>query len=94
MTSVRINSNIVLAILLRVYSHSSVLTKTHWHNETLDYYNEKLEAAKLAKKAEQCIKDYRLNHGVFIDAVCDPNETGLIGQDITPITTDHGYIDA
>jgi poly-gamma-glutamate system protein len=35
-----------------------------------------------------------MHKGVFIDALNDPNETTLIGQDITFITTDRGYIEA
>jgi poly-gamma-glutamate system protein len=58
------------------------------------WYNEKLEAAKQARAAQQCIKEYRLEKGVFVDEVNDPNETALIGQDLTPITTDRGDIDA
>lgn len=60
----------------------------------LKYYEQKLEAAKLFQKASDYLKEYRLQKGVFIDAVNDPNETALIGQDITPVTTDRGYIDA
>jgi poly-gamma-glutamate system protein len=59
-----------------------------------EWYNQKLEASKLTEKAANYLKEYRLQKGVFIDAVNDPNETALIGQDITLITTDRGYIEA
>ena len=58
------------------------------------WYNQKLEASKLAQEAADYLKEYRLHKGVFIDALNDPNETALIGQDITLITTDRGYIEA
>jgi poly-gamma-glutamate system protein len=58
------------------------------------YYQEKIEASELAKAAQDFLKEKRLQKGVFIDAVNDPNRTTLIGQDITPITTDRGYIEA
>jgi len=58
------------------------------------WYAEKLEAAKLTQKAERYLKGKRLQKGIFIDPVNDPNETALIGQDITPITTDQGYIES
>jgi len=58
------------------------------------WYNEKLEASKLTEKAVNYLKEIRLQRSVFIDAVNDPNETALIGQDITLITTDRGYIEA
>jgi poly-gamma-glutamate system protein len=58
------------------------------------WYAQKLEASKLAKDAAEFLKEFRLHKGIFIDAVNDPNETVLIGQDITQITTDRGYIEA
>ena len=60
----------------------------------LKYYDQKLEASKLAKEATDYLKEFRMHKGVFVDVVNDPNETALIGQDITPITTDRGYIEA
>lgn len=60
----------------------------------LKWYEQKIEAARIAKNAAEFLKEFRLQKGVFIDAVNDPNETALIGQDITPITTDRGYIEA
>lgn len=58
------------------------------------YYDEKLAAAKLAKTAAEYLKTNRLQKGVFIDPINDPNETALIGQEITLITTDRGNIEA
>jgi len=58
------------------------------------WYEQKLEASKLAKKAADFLKDFRLQKGIFVDAINDPNESALIGQDITQITTDRGYIDS
>lgn len=60
----------------------------------LKWYEQKIEAARIAKNAAEFLKEFRLQKGVFIDAVNDPNGTALIGQDITPITTDRGYIEA
>ncbi len=59
-----------------------------------EYYEEKLQASKLAEHAQEILKEKRLKRGIFIDAVNDPNKTALVGQDITPITTDRGYIEA
>jgi poly-gamma-glutamate system protein len=84
--------------VLAVFAVAALLVFLAVENSKVDvkqkWYAEKLEAAKRAKAAQQCIKDYRLERGVFVDAVNDPNETALIGQDITPITTDRGDIDA
>jgi poly-gamma-glutamate system protein len=58
------------------------------------WYSEKLEASRLALRAQVCLKNFRLQEGVFTDNLNDPNSTALIGQDITAITTDRGYIDS
>lgn len=60
----------------------------------LKWYDQKIEAARLTKNAMDYLKDHRMHKAVFVDVVNDPNETALIGQDITPITTDRGYIEA
>jgi poly-gamma-glutamate system protein len=59
-----------------------------------DWYKEKLEAAKLSQLAAEHLKSHRLEKGIFIDAVNDPNQTALIGQEYTLITTDQGEIGA
>ncbi len=60
----------------------------------LKWYDQKLEASRLASEATEYLKDLRMRKGVFVDVLNDPNETALIGQDLTPITTDRGYIEA
>ena len=60
----------------------------------LKFYDQKIEAARLASEAANYMKESRMRKSVFVDVVNDPNETALIGQDITPITTDRGYIEA
>ena len=60
----------------------------------LKWYDQKIEASKLASEAAEYLKEFRMHKGVFVDIINDPNETALIGQDITPITTDRGFIEA
>ena len=60
----------------------------------LKYYDQKIEASKLAVTATEYLKEFRMHKGVFVDIINDPNETALIGQDLTPITTDRGFIEA
>lgn len=90
----RAKSNIVLGLM----SLLSLLAFLAVENSKIDvrqeWYNEKLEAARLAQESENCLKNHRLEKGVFIDAVNDPNQTALIGQEYSLITTDRGYIDA
>lgn len=94
MQKFRAKSNIVLGMLsllallaLIATENGKVMVKQKW-------YNQKLEAAELARDAEAYLKNKRLEKGVFIDVVNDPNETALIGQKYTMITTDRGDIES
>lgn len=84
----------VLAILSLVALAGLYLVETQKNDVKRKWYVEKLEASKIAKQAADLLKEHRLQNSVFIDVVNDPNRTTLIGQDITPITTDQGNIDA
>ena len=44
--------------------------------------------------AEETIKEYQKSRGFFIDLVNDPNQTTLIGEKNTIITTDRGSLNA
>ena len=59
-----------------------------------DYYQEKLQAAKIADRAIHAIKAARLEKGIAIDKEADPTMSGLIGEIITPSTSDHGVLAA
>ncbi len=54
------------------------------------HFAEKMEAATRTELAMRAIKEARLGSGGVIDVVNDPNETGLIGQGFSLITTDRG----
>jgi poly-gamma-glutamate system protein len=57
-----------------------------------DYYNEKIQAAQLAKKAQEVIKQEINHRGLVIDVRNDPNLSGLIGPQYSLITTDRSNI--
>lgn len=57
-----------------------------------DYYSEKIQAAQLAKKAQETIKQEINRRGLVIDVRNDPNLTGLIGPQYSLITTDRSNI--
>lgn len=59
-----------------------------------EYFEEKLEAAKLMQKAENTIKEHRLAQDIFIDEVNDPNRTAMIGDKQSLIVTDRGNLTA
>ena len=90
----RAKSNIVLSALSLLSLLAFIAVENSKIDVEQDWYSEKLKAASLAKKAAETLKDYRLEKGVFIDDVNDPNQTALIGQEYTQITTDRGYIEA
>ncbi|HSD63171.1 MAG TPA: poly-gamma-glutamate system protein [Ignavibacteriaceae bacterium] len=84
----------VLAILSLLALFCLYIVETQKTDVKRKWYKEKLEASKITKHASDLLKEHRLQKSVFIDVVNDPNRTTLIGQDITPITTDQGNIDA
>jgi poly-gamma-glutamate system protein len=88
------SSKIVLSVLALLALMAFLAVEFRKEDVQLKWYDQKLEAARLAENAIDYLKEFRLKKGVFIDAVNDPNETALIGQDITPITTDRGNIEA
>ena len=90
----RAKSNIVLSVLSLLSLLAFIAVEKGKVDVKQAYYKEKLEAAKLSQLASEQIKSYRLEKGVFVDAVNDPNQTALIGQEYTLITTDRGYIDS
>lgn len=58
------------------------------------WYKYKMEAAQLMLKAEQAIKQEKINRNIPINSTDDPNSSGLIGQEYSEITTDRGLLDA
>ena len=87
-------SKTVLSVLALLALMAFLAVEYGKENVKLKWYDQKIEASKLAKEATEYLKEFRMHKSVFIDIVNDPNETALIGQDITPITTDRGYIEA
>jgi len=85
---------VVLSVLLLISLIGLFAVETNKVEVKQRWYTEKLRAAVLAEDAANYIKDYRLQKSVFVDAVNDPNETALIGQEYTLITTDRGNIES
>ncbi|HPI85940.1 MAG TPA: poly-gamma-glutamate system protein [Bacteroidales bacterium] len=87
-------SNLVLGLLFLLALLAFIAVENGKKDVKQDYYNEKLEAARLSQAAAGHIKQYRLQKGVFLDDVNDPNQTALIGQEYTMITTDQGNVES
>lgn len=90
----RAKSNIVLGVLSLLSLLAFIAVENGKIDAKQEWYEEKLEAAQLSQLAANHLKNHRLENGVFIDVINDPNQTALIGQEYTMITTDRGYIDA
>lgn len=78
----------VLSIICFIFSINSKII------EVSPSYNSKVKAANLMKAAMDELKNYRMEQSVFIDSENDPNETGLVGEPFSLITTDEGDLDA
>lgn len=76
----------LLALLLFFLAEKSQTPKKS------DYYSEKIQAAQLAKKAQEIIKQEINRRGLVIDVRNDPNLTGIIGPQYSLITTDRSNI--
>jgi poly-gamma-glutamate system protein len=90
MDKLKSKSNIVLGLVSLLALLAFIAVENGKMDVKQDWYNEKLEAAQLSESAENCLKNYRLENGVFVDEVNDPNHTALIGQEYSLITTDQG----
>ena len=55
-------------------------------------YEEKIKAAEIMASALAELKNVRMGKGVFVDTENDPNETALVGQAFSLITTDEGLL--
>ncbi len=53
-----------------------------------------VEAARLMQRSLRIIKELRQSKGLPIDRSVDPNETGIIGEEFTPLTTSLGDAEA
>ena len=57
-------------------------------------YEEKIKATEIMASALAELKNVRMEKGVFVDTENDPNETALVGQAFSLITTDEGLLDS
>ena len=88
---VKRGSLILLAVVGLVIIY---LVEMTLHRVKQPYFDQKLAAAKLARRAQEAIKYAIAQRHIAIDRVSDPNETGLIGEEFTLITTDQGDLEA
>lgn len=75
----------ILLMVLELSSKSKVKS---------EYFDEKIEAAELTLQSFKAIKETVDSLNIPIDRINDPNETGLIGLQYSPITTERGDLNA
>ncbi|MFH1319702.1 MAG: poly-gamma-glutamate system protein [Bacteroidota bacterium] len=92
MNKLDIRSNYTLAVLSVLAILGFILVENSKVYTTQDWYIEKLQAATLMKKAEEYLKNLRIEKAIFIDNINDPNETGLIEQEYSQISTGRGSL--
>ena len=90
----RAKSNIVLGLLFLLSLLALIVVENGKMDVKQAWYKEKLEASLLSEKAANQIKNHRLEKGIYIDVINDPNQTSLIGQEYTLITTDRGDVNS
>ncbi|MEM8909281.1 MAG: poly-gamma-glutamate system protein, partial [Bacteroidota bacterium] len=57
-----------------------------------DHHDEKIRAAQLAQRAMQQIKAHYFPNEIALDNINDPNQTGMIGQQFSAITSGRGSL--
>jgi poly-gamma-glutamate system protein len=89
---ISIRSTTVLATIAVISIALLVLVEQTKKNVKEEWYNEKIAASKLTARAFKHLKDVQYKNVEFIDNINDPNETGLIGEQYTQITTGNGSL--
>jgi len=84
---IKSNSVIILLTLLSVAGFIIVENTMTYVKQK--HYNEKMEAAVRTKNAIDYLKNYRMKNVLFVDDLNDPNETGIVGQKYSQITTEN-----
>lgn len=94
LTLINIRSNYILLLLavlslggLFIVENNIIMRKDRW-------YNEKVEASELCLKATRTIKNFHYGNSKFINSFNDPNETGIIGNEYSAITSEQGSFSA
>lgn len=84
----------VLGMLTFVAICSFAAIETFKVREQQPYYREKMRAAQTALEAMRAVKAERLRRGIPIDVETDPAESGLVGELLSPVTTNIGHTGA
>jgi poly-gamma-glutamate system protein len=92
MKKLYIKSNLVTAILTVLSITGFVIVENTMTYVKQNYFDEKLQAANMTMAAVEFLKNDRMENVYFIDKLNDPNETGIIGQKYSQITSEEGSL--
>jgi poly-gamma-glutamate system protein len=81
----------VLSLLTFVALAAFAAVETFKVREQQPYFDEKMRAATIAEEALRAIKAERIRRGIPIDPDTDPAESGVMGELLSPVTTNVGY---
>ncbi len=87
-------SNASLAFLALLSVGAMLVVETHRVMKKQPYYDEKVRAARLQAEAMEAIKREVLKYRKTLDPFVDPAGSGLIGRNLSPITSVVGYLEA
>ncbi len=87
-------SNASLAFLAALAVGAMLVVETNKVLKKQPYYDEKVEAARLQAAAMEAIKKEVLRYRGTLDPSTDPAGSGLIGRNLSPITSVVGYVAA
>ncbi|HPM76051.1 MAG TPA: poly-gamma-glutamate system protein [bacterium] len=80
-------------VLVALLSVGGLFLVEHFKiQERQPFYKEKMRAANLALRCFDAVKTERLRRGISIDQGIDPTGSGLIGELLTPVTTNPGHL--
>jgi poly-gamma-glutamate system protein len=83
-----------LAAILLVALVGGYLVETGRIRVRNPYYQEQVQAAELMFEAMEVLRKLRLEKGIPMAPTLDPNQTALIGDEFTELTTTTGQLDA
>lgn len=87
-------SRTVLVLISIVAVGGFLAVERFKHKVKQPYYVEKLAASKIAQSAFKALQEERVARKLPIDKNTDPSQSGLIGDQITPATTNLGSLAA
>ena len=92
MNNISIRSTLVLSILGVLAISILIIVENSKKFQQEDFYAEKIAAASLNKKMQLHLKNTFYADEIALDNINDPNNTGLIGQQFSEITSGRGSL--